>query len=203
MKIKAVCERTGLTDRTIRYYIEEGLISPTFTENYLGRKSFDFTEDNISELNDIAALRSFDFSIDEIRQMLKDPLSSLSIIKAVKERVNGELITGQKKLSVLSCLDEQTAYTVCELARELSKLLEITHSEERIEQRLGNRIKAISKGVLFFIAVWLPPALSAGIVISAYAACDNPIANSGFLVLTLLVLMPSLICMLTSRIKVL
>lgn len=25
MKIKAVCEQTGLTDRTIRYYIEEGL----------------------------------------------------------------------------------------------------------------------------------------------------------------------------------
>jgi DNA-binding transcriptional MerR regulator len=43
MKIKAVCERTELTDRTIRYYIEEGLISPAFTENYLGRKSFDFS----------------------------------------------------------------------------------------------------------------------------------------------------------------
>jgi len=43
MKIKAVCERTGLTDRTIRYYIEEGLLSPSFNENYIGRKSFDFT----------------------------------------------------------------------------------------------------------------------------------------------------------------
>ena len=32
MKIKAVCEQTGLTDRTIRYYIEEGLISPIFIQ---------------------------------------------------------------------------------------------------------------------------------------------------------------------------
>lgn len=34
MKIKAVCEATGLTDRTVRYYIEEGLIAPFYTENY-------------------------------------------------------------------------------------------------------------------------------------------------------------------------
>ena len=39
MKIKAVCEATGLTDRTVRYYIEEELISPVYTENYLGRKT--------------------------------------------------------------------------------------------------------------------------------------------------------------------
>ena len=42
MKIKAVCELTGLTDRTIRYYIEEKLISPLYTENYLGRKPIAF-----------------------------------------------------------------------------------------------------------------------------------------------------------------
>ena len=42
MKIKSVCELTGLTDRTIRYYIEEKLISPLYTENYLGRKTYNF-----------------------------------------------------------------------------------------------------------------------------------------------------------------
>lgn len=203
MKIKAVCERTGLTDRTVRYYIEEGLISPAFTENYLGRKSFDFTEDNISELNDIAVLRSFDFSIDEIKQMLEDSSSSLYIIKAVKERVTGELITSQKKILVLSSLNECTAYTVCELAKKLSNPLEITHSEEKIEPRLWHRIGAISKSVVFFLAVWLPLILSIGIVVSAYTYYNNPIINSVFLGLTLLILIPSIIFMLTSKIKVL
>lgn len=42
MKIKAVCEETGLTDRAVRYYIDEGLIRPEFTENYIGRRSYDF-----------------------------------------------------------------------------------------------------------------------------------------------------------------
>ena len=102
MKIKVVCEKTNLTDRTIRYYIEEGLISPSFTENYLGRKTFDFTEENVSELNDIAILRSFDFSIEEIRQILLDPSNSVSVICAVKDRISETLLTSQKKMSVIS-----------------------------------------------------------------------------------------------------
>ncbi|MBQ2773453.1 MAG: MerR family transcriptional regulator [Clostridia bacterium] len=127
MKIKVVCERTGLTDRTIRYYIEEELLSPSFKENYIGRKSFDFTEDDIAKLNDIAVLRSFDFSIEEIRQILKDPSSSPAIIKAVKERVSGELTTSQKKMSLLSSLQQETAYTVCELAKQLSTSQKVTN----------------------------------------------------------------------------
>lgn len=203
MKIKAVCERTGLTDRTIRYYIEEGLISPAFTENYLGRKSFDFTEDNILELKDIAVLRNFDFSIEEIRQILKDPLSSLSIIKAVKERVSGELITSQKKISVLSSLNEHMAYTVSELARELSSPIEIVCSEESIKPKIGYKMAAISKGVIFFLAVWMPFVLSVGIIISEYLSCENPIVNGVFVSLTMLLLLPSLMCIFASRLKIL
>ena len=46
MKIKTVCERTGLSDRAIRLYIENGLLAPDKTENYTGRRSFDFSEDS-------------------------------------------------------------------------------------------------------------------------------------------------------------
>lgn len=70
MKIKAVCAITGLTDRTIRYYIEQKLIAPNYTENYLGRKTFDFSEKDINELKSIATLRKFDFTIEEIREII-------------------------------------------------------------------------------------------------------------------------------------
>ena len=50
MKIGAVCEQTGLTDRTVRYYTEEGLLNPGYTKNYLGRKTFDFTEEDVAML---------------------------------------------------------------------------------------------------------------------------------------------------------
>ena len=47
MRIKKVCDLTGLTDRTVRYYIEEQLISPAYTENYLGRKAFAFSDSDV------------------------------------------------------------------------------------------------------------------------------------------------------------
>ena len=155
MKIKVVCERTGLTDRTIRYYIEEELLSPSFKESYIGRKSFDFTEDDIAKLNDIAVLRSFDFSIEEIRQILKDPSSSPAIIQAVKERVSGELTTNQKKESLLSSLHEQTAYTVCDLAKQLSTPAEITSGEKKNKSKRTLRMTIVSAAVLLlFIGVF-------------------------------------------------
>ena len=57
MKIKQVCELTGLTDRAIRYYIEEGLVSPAYTENYMGRRAYDFTDEDVAALNHVATLR--------------------------------------------------------------------------------------------------------------------------------------------------
>ena len=54
MKIKAVCEATGLTDRAVRYYIDEGLIEPDYTENYHGRRNYDFSDEDVRALKRIA-----------------------------------------------------------------------------------------------------------------------------------------------------
>ena len=95
MKIKTVCELTELTDRTIRYYIEEQLISPSYTENYLGRKSFSFSEGDINLLNNISVLRKFDFSVDEIREILNNSEKSIPIIQDVKNRNRHTLVQAQ------------------------------------------------------------------------------------------------------------
>lgn len=57
MKIKAVCEKTGLTDRTVRFYIEEGLLSPKYKENYLRRKTFDFSDEDVRVLQSISVFQ--------------------------------------------------------------------------------------------------------------------------------------------------
>ncbi|MBQ7829715.1 MAG: MerR family transcriptional regulator [Clostridia bacterium] len=201
MKIKAVCDKTGLTDRTIRYYIEEGLISPSFTENYLGRKSFDFSDDDISELCDISVLRNFDFSIEEIRQLLRSPESSLDIIKAVKERVGGELLMNQKKLSALSSLDDQTVYTVSELARELLRPDEITPTKDEPEANIWRRAALMIKEGGLFLAVWLPIVISACIILIEFIIYDHPIAAPIFLVVSLISTLPSILSIFSSRIR--
>ncbi len=54
MKIKQVCEGTGLNDRAICYYIDEGLLQPEFTENYMGRHTFIFSDSDVRLLTHVA-----------------------------------------------------------------------------------------------------------------------------------------------------
>lgn len=72
MRIKEVCQATGLTDKAIRFYINQELLSPDYTENYAGRKNYFFSEQDIAALNKISLLRKYDFSVNDIRQMLCD-----------------------------------------------------------------------------------------------------------------------------------
>ena len=67
MKIKEVISQTELTDRAIRLYIENGLVAPCCSENYKGRKSFEFSESDVESLKNIAALRKAGFSIAQIK----------------------------------------------------------------------------------------------------------------------------------------
>ena len=69
MKMKEVITETGLTDRAIRLYIENGLVAPSCSENYAGRKNIEFIAEDVAKLNNIATLRKAGFSIGEIKLM--------------------------------------------------------------------------------------------------------------------------------------
>lgn len=72
MKIKEVIEQTGLTDRAVRLYIDSGLLNPSITESYSGRKSIDFTETDVQKLHNIALLRKAGFSIESIKGIIEN-----------------------------------------------------------------------------------------------------------------------------------
>lgn len=202
MKIKAVCEKTGLTDRTIRYYIEEGLITPSFTENYLGRKSFVFSSDDISKLCDIAILRNYGFSIAEINKLISTPENSPEIIKAVKERISNELTTNEKKLSVLSSLNENTIYTLSGIAIELSRHEMISSAMENIEKNIWRRIASVVKSGILFLIVWLPIFMTVGIISSLLVKYEHPIANRHYLLAALVLVIPSILSIISAKIKI-
>lgn len=65
MKMKRACEATGLTERAIRLYLSKGLISPGQTNGLL-----DFSPVDIQHLHDIAVLRRYDFTIEQIANMI-------------------------------------------------------------------------------------------------------------------------------------
>ncbi len=55
MKMKQVCQLTGLTERTIRFYVEKELCAPE-TRWMDQRKYYDFSKENVEELRQAAEL---------------------------------------------------------------------------------------------------------------------------------------------------
>ncbi len=120
MKIKEVCEKTELTSRTIRLYIEEKLIFPEYTENYLGRKSYKFSDVDIKNLLNIATLRKYGFSISEIRQIIETKNNSSKIIKEICNRKELTIENEKQMLSALSQLNDGELYSIDEIANVLN-----------------------------------------------------------------------------------
>ena len=72
MKMKQVCQLTGLTERTIRFYVEKELCAPE-TRWMDQRKYYDFSKENVEELRQAAELRKAYFSIQAIQTMRSSP----------------------------------------------------------------------------------------------------------------------------------
>ena len=71
MTIKELEQRTGMPRANIRYYEEEGLLSPRRLDN--GYR--DYTEEDVRTLEKIKLLRSLQLDIDTIRQLQRGKLT--------------------------------------------------------------------------------------------------------------------------------
>lgn len=101
MKMKEVCEKTGLTDRAVRLYIENGLVSPKYNENYMGRRNIDFSLEDVSTLKDISVLRKASFSIAEIKELKSNPENAKEVLKTVIGNTEKRI---EMDTEVVSCL---------------------------------------------------------------------------------------------------
>jgi len=80
MKIKKACLASGLTERAVRLYLSKNLLSPERKNGIL-----DFSPKDVALLKDIAILRQFDFSIEQIRHIIH---SSSSIGGVIDEKID-------------------------------------------------------------------------------------------------------------------
>lgn len=72
MKIKEVSLKTGLTEKAIRLYIENGLIHP-HVDAGIHRNSYTFSDTDVRELEEISVFRKAGFSIFEISLIKEMP----------------------------------------------------------------------------------------------------------------------------------
>ena len=116
MKMKEVTEKTGLTDRAVRLYIDEGLALPNIEESYSGRKSIDFTESDVERLKNVALLRKAGFSIADIKSMVDDNSTAKDIIEKFIEQTESNIAHETEiveKLKGISFGEEVTLEKIC------------------------------------------------------------------------------------------
>ncbi len=120
MKMKELSALTGIADRTVRYYIDDGVFVPErYTENYEGRRSYDFTENDIKSLKQIALLRKYGFSINEIKELKN---GSGSIVSFIDKRVAEVKQNSEEQLDEIKAL-EAVALKQPQSIDELCKML--------------------------------------------------------------------------------
>lgn len=202
MKIKTVCELTDLTDRAIRYYIEEQLISPSYTENYLGRKSYDFSKADIQQLENIAVLRKFGFSISEIRKMLLDPEQITPTAKALQQRKKAAIDEESAFLQILMQLDEKHSYTISELVSLLSApVLNEPIPSEDSTINMGKVVLQFFKSLLLGIVTWIPVFLSILAAMISIHSNEYPVFSPKAFIVVFFALSPTILMILLPKNK--
>ncbi len=109
MRMKEVCERTGLTDRAVRLYIDSGLLAPERVSMYSGRASIHFSEADITVLESVAALRKAGFAIADIKRMMDEPESIPAVIAAHRCALEADIIDKKAILATLSRIGTDAA----------------------------------------------------------------------------------------------
>ncbi len=155
MKIKDVITETGLTDRAIRLYIENGLVAPSCSENYAGRKNIDFTQDDVETLKNIATLRKAGFSIAQIKELFSDITKAPDIVSNMIGELSEKVKSGNETVERLKLVLEKEKIDVTTICNALNNFTaDKSVPAEDTEPSLVNRILRIafpSFGILLIV----------------------------------------------------
>ncbi|MBA4686531.1 MAG: MerR family transcriptional regulator [Candidatus Galacturonibacter soehngenii] len=103
MKINQVAKITNLSQKTIRYYEERGLIRPDI--KVIRNRNFrDYSKQTVCRLISISTLRKLLFSIDEIKILLEQPSKMHEVLISYENRIREETKQRTLILSTLSSI---------------------------------------------------------------------------------------------------
>ena len=106
MKIKQVEELVGITSKNIRFYENQGLLTPERAEN--GYR--EYHEKNIDALKKIKLLRKLDVSVEEIKEVLNKRISLEECLEHQIEHLEKECenLNNMQKLSKAILIKQDT-----------------------------------------------------------------------------------------------
>ncbi len=118
MKMKDVCEQTGLTEKAVRFYVERGLVQPR-SQWRNGRTYFEFSPQDVERLRDIACLRRAGFAIEALQQMVRHPERTGALAQEHIQTLAKEQEQTAKALAALNGLDGAPLDGLPQLAQTL------------------------------------------------------------------------------------
>ena len=122
MKLREVVKLTGLTKRTIYFYIEENFLSPEINPR---NGYYIFSKEDVVRLKLLQQLRKADFSIKDIHEMLKHPASAYIYVRKQTEALEKEREMLNHKIRSLQELYERLPILVS--GEALSEAIFQTH----------------------------------------------------------------------------
>ncbi len=141
MKIKEITLQTGLTDKAIRLYIENGLVSPVIEEAYNGRKKIDFSQADADRLKNIAILRKAGFSINDIKEIISGGEAAEDTVKSFIEEAKKQIEHQSDTVTTLENADFGQGITLESLCVVLmSSAAEKAVPKEDMNPSIGERI---------------------------------------------------------------
>ncbi len=102
MRIQDVSKITGLTKKAIHFYVSEGLLHPKKTEN----NYYEFTDDDLSLLNQIIILRKSGLSIQTIKEIYNYPAATNFFLHRSFNELKQEISIKMKELENLKMILE-------------------------------------------------------------------------------------------------
>ena len=139
MKIKEVIAKTGLTDRAIRLYIENGLVTPENEKSYNGRNNYNFTQADIERFEQIAILRKADFSLEQIKTIKSGGESAKEVLIAYLNDKKESVVTGQKIVDALKDIPQQEIVTIDYVCEKIKDSFEQTPLPDAGKQQCKHR----------------------------------------------------------------
>jgi MerR family transcriptional regulator, thiopeptide resistance regulator len=137
-KVGDLAKLTGLTVRTLRFYDQIGLFSPSGHSDSGHRL---YNEADIKQLHQIISLKDLGLSLEEIQSVLKGHTYTPSDIVDIQiERVRKNIKTGQKLLAELERVAERMNHQEPPSVDEfitLLKTMKMSHEKYIIEHRLN------------------------------------------------------------------
>lgn len=124
MKIKEVIKKTELTDKAIRLYIENGLVAPSIDESYSGRKSIEFSDDDVERLSNIALLRKAGFSIADIKEIIESDEKAKNVVKRFIEETENNIQHETEIIEKLRSIPAENGISMKTICESLSKAVE-------------------------------------------------------------------------------